>query len=313
MLPQLNLISRISKFSGFNADEIASIIFRYHRKYKRYAIPKSSGGVRIILHPAKELKAIQYAIYESVLRHHAVHEIATAYIPQLKSPLRATAQRHASFKYSIRIDFKDFFYSLRPNDLIRQLRRRYVVSDEEIQITSKLLSYNTKGINGYVLPIGAPTSPVISNIAMCELDEMMYALSKNVDSSSTITRYADDIHFSSNIKGKCLEFNTGLEQLLLATATPRLQINTQKTLFLSRGTRRVVTGLFITPDGLISLGRERKKLLKTYLYRHSKGQLSLEEVATAKGLLSFASDCEPAYLNKLALKYDGSYYSIRGK
>ncbi len=310
MLPNLNLITKISTFTGFSLEEISLIVEKYHRKYKRYTIPKINGGQRQILHPAKELKSLQYAIYESLLRQQPVHDLATAYIPQLKSPLRTTATKHSKFRYTIRIDFHDFFHSIQPNDLIRCLTQRYTVDRDEISILTKSLFFFVKRNNAYILPIGAPTSPAISNIIMYDLDDNISRLAKRIDPDSTITRYADDVHFSTNTKGKCLDLHNELNILLSSTPSPMLKINIDKTLYLSRGTRRIITGLVITPDGLVSLGRKRKAQIKSLIYRHSKGPLSKTDFAKAKGLLAFARDCEPSYLDKLAIKYGDPYYSI---
>lgn len=312
MLPQLDLIKRISSFSSFTAAEIDYIVKRFHWRYKRYTIKKNSGGRRTILHPAKELKAIQYSIHESLLRQLPVHTIATAYVPHLKSPLRVTALRHSSYNYTVRLDFQDFFPSLRPVDLFRQLSKCYEISKEEEKLLTQSLFFHVKQTNQYLLPVGAPTSPTISNVSMYELDEMISALAEKTDSASAISRYADDIHFSSNIKGKCLEFCNALAVLLTATKAPSLSINHQKTLYLSKGTKRIVTGLYITPCGGVSIGREKKMMIKSLIYRHSKGLLCGDEISIVRGLLSFARDCEPLFLDRLAIKYGEHYYSLLG-
>lgn len=311
MLPPLDISGKISKFTGFSEDEIIQLINMFHKKYKRYQINKKSGqGTREILHPAKELKAIQYAIHETTLRQPRIHGIATAYIRGSKSPLYRTALAHCDKKYTVRIDFNDFFPSIRPVDLVHRLKLSNSVSELDNIIIKKALYFYKKSLDQYILPIGAPTSPTISNIVMYDLDEEIAKLAKATDNDSSVTRYADDLHFSTNHKGKCRVFFEQTKKLLLMTQTPSLSINESKTLYLSRGTRRVVTGLFVTPDAQITIGQERKKEIKKLIYNHSKGTLTQEEIKYIKGLLSFVRDCEPSFLDKLAIKYDQTYYSI---
>jgi RNA-directed DNA polymerase len=72
---------------------------------------------------------------------------------------------------------------------------------------------------------------------------------------------------------------------------------------LRRNCRRAVTGLIITPNGDISVGRKNKRMLKALLCQFSHGNISQENTAYLQGYLAFLLDVEPAYFNRLALKY----------
>jgi RNA-directed DNA polymerase len=309
----LNLLGQLSSFLGMPQDDIRHVASSMPKRYKIYAKPKVNGGRRIILHPCRELKALQYAVHEVLLNSFDVHPIAYAYIPGKKSPLRSSANEHASYSYTVRIDFKDFFPSIRPDDLITVIEHRYILSDVDKVLIREILFYKGKlNINGPpLLPIGAPTSPVVSNIVMGELDNKLASISKEIDQDSSITRYADDLYFSTNGKGVCRKFYQEVQGVLLETESPCLSINEQKTLFLSKGTKRVVNGLYVTPEGKVSIGRDRKTMVKSIIYRHSKGLLSNEELRQAKGVLAFIQDCEPEFYNRLAQKYGKFFYSIK--
>jgi len=313
MAPRMNILGRLSVFLGMSPDEILRIADTMSTRYKIYHKPKKSGGTRTILHPCRELKALQYAVSELLLNDFYVHPNAYAYIPGMKSPLRMSAEAHVKHSYTIRIDFKDFFPSIQPDDLIYVVEKKYHLSKSDYNLLEKILFYKGKlnPAGPPYLPIGAPTSPTVSNMIMVELDEKLTALSKNVDQDSSISRYADDLYFSTDEKGLCKHFHQAVQSLLEETDSPRLSINTKKTLYLSRGTKRVINGLFVTPDGKLSIGRKRKLKIKTMIYKHSTEGLSDDEVRQAQGLLAFIQDCEPEFYNRLAQKYGKDFYSVK--
>ncbi|WP_285907883.1 retron St85 family RNA-directed DNA polymerase [Pseudodesulfovibrio pelocollis] len=313
MLPRLNLADQLSAFLGVPTEDIFQLAVTKSKLYKLYEKPKKNGGTRKILHPCRELKALQYALCEIVLNWFSVHPIAYAYVFGKKSPLKASAELHAPFRYTIRIDFKDFFPSIKPVDLIGVVKEKFDLSPSDRLLLTQIMFYsgNLKIAGQPFLPIGAPTSPPVSNIVMRVLDNAFEAISKDLDQESSITRYADDLYFSTNEKGLCRSFYHEVDNLLRNTASPVLRINENKTLYLSRGTRRVVNGLFVTPKGEVSIGRERKIQIKTLIYKHSKQRLPDEDLKKAQGLLAFIQDCEPDFYNRLAQKYGEAFYSIK--
>jgi len=96
-----------------------------------------------------------------------------------------------------------------------------------------------------------------------------------------------------------------LERLLEETISPKLKINNDKTLYTSRGTRRTITGLFVTPDGEVSLGRKNKRYVKKLIFDYKNNRLGPEHKKYLKGYLSFVEDVEPEFLNRLIIKYGG--------
>ncbi len=232
-----------------------------------------------------------------------------AYVPGIKSPLLKSASQHSSYNYTIRLDFFDFFPSIKCDDLKKQLEQIYLLRPQDEQLLEKIL-FRSRSSQHYVLPVGAPTSPVISNIVMRDLDSAFHALSKEIDVKSAITRYADDLYFSTNTKGVCADFHHAVQMLLNEFENPKLTLNERKTLFLSRGTKRVVNGLFVTPDGRVTIGREQKNKIKKLLYKISIEQITDEEFQSAKGLLAFIKDCEPEFYQRLAIKYGKSFFDL---
>jgi RNA-directed DNA polymerase len=76
------------------------------------------------------------------------------------------------------------------------------------------------------------------------------------------SRYADDLYFSTS-QPNVLESIFAALKVDLAGRKPAFTINAQKTVFTSRKRKRLVTGLVLTSDRSISLGRQRKRFIKS--------------------------------------------------
>ena len=150
------------------------------------------------------------------------------------------------------------------------------------------------------LSIGAPSSPAISNAILFDLDLAISETSSRL--GCTYTRYADDLYISC-CEPHVLGDLEGAVRNLVDEMTPHLKINESKTLHVSRKRKRIVTGLTLTPDRSISLGRDRKRAIRTQIYLYQIGQLSVEDAMSLAGLLAFANDVEPRFVDSLRHKY----------
>jgi hypothetical protein len=118
----------------------------------------------------------------------------------------------------------------------------------------------------------------------------------------TYTRYADDLYFSTSVKGGCRAFANEVESVLQEEVTPALSLNRSKTFFMSRGTKRMITGIVACPNGSVSIGRKRKRYIRKLLNDLRFGAISTEDRKTLQGYLGFALDVEPDFYNRLATK-----------
>jgi len=91
------------------------------------------------------------------------------------------------------------------------------------------------------------------------------------------TRYADDLSFSTDSKGVLFEFPKIVSKNLRKIAYPRIEVNQNKTVFLSRRRNMHVTGLVLAVDGRVSIGRKKKRYIKSLVFRELKNDLSREE------------------------------------
>lgn len=315
MSRDIHLKREIAEYLGTDEAHVEILARAAPKTYRRYTVPKRSGhGLRTIYHPARKTKALQYALIEVLLDLLPVHAAAYAYRGGLKAPLLKHASIHSQFPYSVRTDFRDFFPSLVPDDLIPVIESSGILASpltaDDRQFLSQALFVNHHG--RMCLGIGAPSSPVVSNAVMYALDVTFMAFASERD--CCYTRYADDLVFSSGQKGMCSDFVEYVTATLAATKSPTLTLNVPKTLFMSRGTRRCITGLFVTPEKTVSMGRKRKRRIRSLLHKHERykrGEIEMPkaELDWLKGNLAFALDVEPDYYNRLVHKYSARVVS----
>ena len=303
-----SIIDIICDYLRYNKDVAVEMSRKAPSTYRIYAIDnKRAGEKRIIHHPSKQTKSLQYAFIENILSLMPVHECAIAYKRGIKGPIRLNASKHAGFSYSIRIDFKDFFHSIRPNDLLRLIEviklpdLKTLSKEDKSFVTNSLFIKLRNGLKG--LAIGAPSSPIISNIVMFSIDNNLDKFAKIND--GIYTRYADDIVYSTNINGGCKQFLDEVNRLVIKTESPKFEVNKGKTIFTSKGTRRVITGIYLTPDGNISIGRKNKRYIKKLIFDYKNNNIEDKKLSYLQGYLAFILDVEPSFYNNLALKYGG--------
>lgn len=268
------------------------------KRYKVYQIPKKTGGLRTIEHPSRPLKAIQRWLNIVLINHFPVHSCATAYAK--KSNIRTNALRHVNTCFTVRLDFSSFFPSFKLAGIRAFLessseRCGIELSVEDIQFVSGIVCRNG------ALTIGAPTSPMLTNAMMFDFDSQLFAWANN--KSLIYTRYADDMFISSTIPNSLGTVESVVKELAGAVPFATLSLNEDKTVFLSRKYRRTITGLTITPDQKVSIGRARKREMKSCIYKSTLGKLDEEQTAKTAGMLAFAKDVEPAYFDSLARKF----------
>ena len=70
---------------------------------------------------------------------------------------------------------------------------------------------------------------------------------------------------------------------------------------MSKKRRRKITGLIITPDGNISVGRKKKRYIKLLI--HKWEDLDDEKKNYLTGYLSYCMGVEPSFLISLHLKF----------
>jgi RNA-directed DNA polymerase len=295
-----NIAYRLALETGLREADVRRIMISAPSRYKSYLIPKKSGGTRQISQPAREVKSLQRVFSAMFLDALPVHPCATAYMTG-KSTLQ-NALPHASNGPILKLDFKNFFPSIRARDWISYCEQNALLPDDQDRIlTAHLLFQRRKGSSVLELAIGAPTSPRLSNILMYKFDEIVSnCVAKD---HVTYTRYADDLTFSAPRTGHLLYVKRDVAKAIRAIGFPKLDINNEKTTEVTKKYHRTVTGLTLANDGRVTIGRDRKREIRAAVHHAVSGLMSNEDLRKLAGTLAYVNSVEPGFLGVLRAKY----------
>ena len=242
--------------------------------------------------------------------------------------IKDNAKPHVRKSFVFNIDIKDFFPSItfaRVRGLL--ISKPYELKKETASVIAHLCT--AEGI----LPQGAPSSPIISNMICSKMDRELISLAyKN---KATYTRYADDITFSFLGPAECLPNNIVSlgkiswgnsaeepapgKELSSIIESNGFSINKKKTRLQPRQKKQVVTGLTVNKKvnvdrrfvrktaalihsieihGLESANQvylEKNKLEKGSILNHIRGRILF--IKQIKGVKS-------KVFNRLAIRYN---------
>ncbi len=167
--------------------------------YEEFSIPKKKGGKRVIEVPNEYLMYIQkslnrdlQAVYYKIKPHNVY-----GFVQAVKSEPRVhtvitNAQNHIGKSYVLNIDLKDFFHSITAIQVRAFFQsNRFNFSEDLATCLALICCWKSR------LPMGAATSPVVSNLLCLGMDESLATLANQYN--LTYSRYADDLTFSSYI------------------------------------------------------------------------------------------------------------------
>jgi RNA-directed DNA polymerase len=287
----MSVLNRMERDLGVPVLELARIAGSANHLYKHYTIPKRTGGERHIYHPAPRLKALQRWCVRAIIRDLPVSRIATGYRRGVS--IRDNARIHAGSRFILKMDLKDFFPSICKRDLIERLQS-VGLSTYDAEVVSMIC------FRRGALTIGAPSSPAISNAVMLDIDDKISAYC--IKHGISATRYADDFTFSSNNREVLEDCIREVTYICEKSNSPKVHINTRKTSLIGKGSHQKVTGLTLTTDGNVSIGREKKREIRSLYYRRKNNTLPADLEGYLDGWLAYIKSVEPSFYNKLRNK-----------
>jgi len=300
-MSNIDVVKQLTEHYSKSPKELFVFFVDAPRKYKVYEIPKRTSGTRIIAQPTPELKDYQRFIISILKDHLPAHECSMAYIQG--KDIKQNAQMHSKNSFFLKMDFIDFFTSITPTLFWHACERQELNFDWlDKELLEKVLFWRpSKYSKKLVLSIGAPSSPYISNFLMYSFDQELNNYCKQ--NGITYTRYADDLTFSTNKSKVLFDIPECVRKFLIKFYGQKIQINHFKTVFSSKKHNRHVTGLTITNDSSISIGRAKKRYIKHLVHRFVKENISVEDLSYLKGYLGFIQYVEPNFLYTLEKKY----------
>ena len=179
----------LASFFGLTYSMLAKIIYKTDPTYKyhQFQIPKKNGNHRQISSPSKKLKAIQIKLKDMLYEIYPTKPSAHGFAK--KKSIVTNAETNLDKKYIFNIYISDFFGSIHFGRIRNLFKSNPFNFNNTIStILAQICCFDNS------LPQGAPTSPILSNMIAWKLDSQLQQLAKAT--SSTYTRYADDISFS---------------------------------------------------------------------------------------------------------------------
>ena len=235
---------------------------RYHPfPLMRFAVPKrKAAGVRYLSVPTMRDRVAQAAAYLATkdIFEKEFEDLSHAY-REGRSVLTAIQNikkwRDAGYRYAVDADIDDYFDNV-PHDLLMEKLRRLIPDAEVLRLFRKWIKAEIydgekiwtleKGI-----PQGSVVSPVLANLFLDELDEVLISFGKK------LVRYADDFLVLSKTVEEAQE-NIELTDMILDDL--HLQLNPVKTKIVTFDQGfKFLGAIFLYDDVYLSLPKKRKK------------------------------------------------------
>lgn len=257
-LPMLRSATEVAAALEISTGELAWLCYDRVAEgvdhYRRWSVPKKSGGRRPICAPKPKLKKAQNWLRESILEKVEVSQAAMAFRPARHIGHNAAAHAHLPGGPAIvmRLDLENFFPSIGVGLVKRAFEREgynegvstllALLCTQRERIALKLDGkVHHVGVSERTVPQGAPTSPALTNLLCRRLDARMTGMARHF--GFTYTRYADDLVFSSpDDKANAQAMQSGAAKII---AESGFVLNEKKTAVMRRHKRQSVTGLVV--------------------------------------------------------------------
>ncbi|MCC4782118.1 MULTISPECIES: retron St85 family RNA-directed DNA polymerase [Vibrio] len=300
----MNISTLLSEHLFLDDIELRSFADSAPYRYKVYKIPKrNSEELRTIAHPSKELKFVQRLIAKELSSVLPLHQASMAY--RKGTSIRDNALVHSNSSYLLKMDLKDFFPSIKPELFFRECSRYGLEwTDLDKTLLNGFLFWKPRRAKKLVLSIGAPSSPLVSNFVLYQFDEHIANYCKEL--GVNYTRYADDMTFSTDRKDLLFKFPIQVRKTLKALYGSSIKVNLNKTVFSSKAHNRHVTGVTLSNEGKVTIGRERKRVLSASIHHFSLGVLGHDEILKLKGHFAHLIFIEPLVKEQMIKKYGSS-------
>ncbi|AZG73705.1 RNA-directed DNA polymerase [Shewanella livingstonensis] len=290
----MELISKVAEHLGLPMHELISNMRSAPSMYKAFSIKKRNGGDRIIRQPSPFVKNIQRAIVDIVFSGIDRSEFSMAY--EKGRSIKDNALIHTGADFLLKMDFKDFFPSIKPSDLFRTLGDLgYDFNDLDRMFLSRYLFVEVGSL--LELSIGAPSSPMLSNLVMKHFDIAIGDFCHK--NSIRYSRYADDLTFSGCCYKDLKKVEAHVVHIISLDNKSNLLVNDKKTRLIGKGRSQRVTGVILTHDGNISVGRNLRKKIRGLVHLYSNKKLNNSDIPYLHGIISHMRNIEPEYYEKL--------------
>lgn len=274
-LPILHDANQLASAMGISVGELRFLSFFRRTSttthYKRFSVPKKTGGLRQISAPMPRLKRAQEWILFNILEKIQLHQAAHGF--RRGRSIVTNARPHVNSAVVINVDMEDFFPTV-TYKRIRGVFRSFGYSEQIATILALLCSepevaeVEIDNKTYYVtqserfLPQGAPSSPSLTNIICRGLDARLTHAATSL--GFTYTRYADDMTFSGS-PADSTDIGRVLRRIEYVVHQEGFRLNAKKTRVLRSDRRQEVTGLVV--NDRVSVPRRTLRQFRATLYQ----------------------------------------------
>lgn len=310
--PPIFTLKHLSHLTGVSYSFLRSCVersqpepYRLFRIRKRQLSIESKQRYRIISVPSPQLMAVQRWINREILLKQNAHPASVAFAKG--NNIRDAAALHCGCRWLIKLDILNFFESISEQNIYKVFNRmgyQRLIAFELARLCTRAgkrsrirnserwhaRSYRYGTIPAYQksllghLPQGAPTSPILSNLAMREFDD---AIMKIADKHSMVyTRYADDIALST----ADTHFSKLLAKDIIASIYKTMreygfEPNLVKTKIVPPGGRKIILGLLVNGNEP-HLTKAYRDIVRQHLHFMTRDDVGPVQHASAKGFAS---------------------------
>jgi RNA-directed DNA polymerase len=317
---------------------------RESANYTLFRIHKRRGGYRFIHAVNGDLLYIQKFINEEILQNVPLHSCSYAF--SREGGIRKCANMHLGCRWLLKFDLQDFFTSINETKIFKvfsdlgysallsfELARlcttlhlprnqRSYLEKKSVSSFSKdetSLPYFPQPLLG-VLPQGAPTSPMLSNLVAYNLDQALNAYARRL--GFVYTRYADDLTLSAVDIPIKMSIGKIVFDVYKIIITNHFIPNKSKTSIQGPGSRKLVLGLLVDGDESTRVSKNMRHRIDRNLYAISKydiAQVAEHEgfdsaygfINHMVGLLAYIKDVDLKLYSKFETQYADSISKFR--
>jgi RNA-directed DNA polymerase len=315
-LPVLFSLGHLSNITSIDYALLHDTVSRKRdaANYNLFAIRKRAGGRRFIHAVNGKLFHLQKYINDQILQKNRPHPASYAF--HRSGGIRQCAAVHCGCRWLLQFDLKDFFYAISEPliySVFRKMGYKKLLSFELARLCTTLrlpkskknylqLAHNYSNFDFWgsiedmegtvskpylsqpyigVLPQGAPTSPMLSNLAAAKMDDYLFSYAQS--NGFVYTRYADDLTFSASVLPAKKSIGQLMHEIISLIRKSGFKENRKKIRIAGPGSKKVVLGLLVDGEQP-RISRELLKRIDRNLY--SIGRYGLEAVAAHDGFES---------------------------
>ncbi len=228
--------------------------------YQTAKISKGNGKYRKIYMPNEAYKAHLRQVIpqlQQIYQQNVVFESDHAFVANRNCVTNASI--HIEQRYVLTIDIEDFFDSINYRILSKYIP---IILLEDIVVDRKV-------------PQGFPTSPIVANIAMIDIDKLIIESLERRNLNIKYSRYADDLTFSfDDMKEKELVFS----EVIKVFRGFGLKLNSKKTKLQDKNNgRAIITGIGVSYHTVHPTRKSLKKLRAAVHQQNENSIIGLQE------------------------------------